>query len=97
MSKEKAPLEGVIKNLIETFEKREESETSIIKAWGKAVGEKATKHTKPEALTSGKLTVTVANSAWLYKLSCEKKEIIRKINKELNKKQVIKEIHLRIG
>ena len=97
MNKEKPPLEGVIKNLIETFEKREEGETNIIKAWRKAAGEKSAKHTKPESLTSGKLIVTVASSSWLYKLNCEKKEIIKKINKELNKKQTIKEIQLRIG
>jgi predicted nucleic acid-binding Zn ribbon protein len=97
MTKKEEPLQDVIQNLIEKLGKREKGETTIIKAWREAIGEKKGKHTKPESLNNGKLIVTVANSAWLYKLNSEKRDIIKNINKILGKKEKIKEIQLRIG
>ena len=66
-------------------------ELKILNVWAECVGESIAKFSTPVGLKKSKLFVSVENAAWRYELSVRKKELIEKLNKELNKK-AIKEI-----
>ena len=96
MKKEK-PLKDVLKKIITNLEKREEEELDIINTWERVAGEKAAKHTKATFLKTKKLIVVVSSSPWLYKLTLEKRELIKKFNQEIGENKKIKEIQFKIG
>jgi len=96
-NKKSIPLKDILKDVISNIEKREEKETRLLKAWESAVGKEAFKHTRPAFLKSGRLVVNVSDSPWLYKLTLEKKELIKKINTKLKDKKKIRELQFRIG
>ncbi len=90
-------LKDIVKKIISGLEEREAEETDIVKIWERAVGKKASKHTKPVFLKSKRLIVTVSTSSWLYKLTLEKNKLIESINNDLKGKKKIKELQFRIG
>jgi len=91
------PLEGVLKNIINGITKKGGlTEEDVRAAWEDAVGEAAAKHSKVRSLKGGRLVVNIDGSSWLYELTVQKKEIIKKIG-EILKGNKIKDITLRIG
>ena len=92
-----APLKDVIKKIISDIEKREKEELDLLKIWENAAGKKAAKHTKPTFLKSKRLIINVSSSSWLYKLTLEKQNLMKEINKNLKGPKKIKELQFRIG
>ena len=70
---EKSPLKDVIKKIISDLETKDREESDIAGLWEKTAGKRAAKHTKPAFLKAKRLVVNTENSAWLYKLTLEKK------------------------
>jgi predicted nucleic acid-binding Zn ribbon protein len=69
----------------------------ILEVWPKVVGPAIAKHAQPTQLHRGVLTISVANSVWLYELSRNHKEtILEKLTQRLNPSP-IKEIQFRAG
>ena len=66
-----------------------EQETLVL--WNKTVGSKISKNTKPISIKKGVLEVKVSTATWKQELQFQKIEIIKKLNKKLNK-NIIKEI-----
>lgn len=71
-------------------------EEEIEKAWRKAAGGAAAKHSTPVSFKKASLVVNVASSSWLYELTVRKKEILKILEAELRGKK-IKELRFRIG
>lgn len=92
-----APLKDVVKKIISGLEKKEKEESDILRAWEKAAGRGASKHTKPAFLKAKRLIVNVSDSSWLYKLTLEKDRLIEKFNANAKGRKKIKELQFRIG
>ena len=90
-------LKDVVKKVISGLEKRQEEEHDIIKAWQKAAGRKAAAHTKLVLFKGKRLVVNVSDSSWLYKLTLEKKGIIKKFNESVKSRKKAGELQFRIG
>jgi len=90
-------LKDVVKQVISGLEKRQEEESAVIKAWQNAVGKKAAAHTKPVLFKGKKLVINVSDSSWLYKLTLEKKRIIKIFNENAKTRKKAEELQFRIG
>ncbi|MBU0570584.1 MAG: DUF721 domain-containing protein [Candidatus Omnitrophica bacterium] len=66
-------------------------------AWMSAAGEEALGRTQPVSFKKGTLMVIVENSTWLYKLTMEKRGIIKLFNENYSGRQKLEEIRFRIG
>ena len=62
-----------------------------------ATSEEIREHARPASFKNGILLVIVANSAWLYKLSLEKKTTLEKFNEEYAGKRKAEDIRFRVG
>jgi len=59
--------------------------------WNDVVGDAVGRNTKPESVEHGVIKVKVSNPTWRQELQFKKKEIIEKLNKELDQ-NIIKDI-----
>lgn len=92
------PLKNVIKKVISDLERTETKEANILETWSKAVGKKAAERTRPVFLRKKKLVVNVSDSAWLYKLTLEKKTLIDTFNARIKSPaRKIQELQFRVG
>lgn len=97
MAKEKKPLEGVLKDIIGSLGgKGKFTQEDLQAAWEAVVGAKAAKHSRPRSLKGSRVIINVDDSSWLYELSIQKKEILKKLASELKSKRM-KDITFRIG
>ena len=71
-------------------------EEEIERAWRRAAGEAAARHSRPVSFKKASLVVNVASSSWLYELTVRKREIVKTLESELKGKK-IKELRFRIG
>lgn len=71
-------------------------ESAVWKVWKSAVGPQIAAKTRPTAIRSGVLTVTVANATWLQELNFLKTELITRINEALGE-ELVREIFLKAG
>jgi len=69
-------------------------EQNVLKIWNKTVGLKISKNTTPVSIKNGILILKVSTPAWRQELQFQKIEIIKKLNKKLNK-ETIKEIRFK--
>ena len=93
----KNPLEGVLKDIIGALGgKGKFTEEDLAGAWEVVVGEKAAAHSRPRALRGSRLVINVDDSSWLYELTVQKKDTLKKLAAELKSKK-IKDITFRIG
>lgn len=93
----KNPLEGVLKNIILSLcGKGKFTEEDLAAAWEAVVGEKAASHSRPRGFRGSRLVINVDDSSWLYELTIQKKEILKKLSSEL-KSGRLKDITFRIG
>jgi predicted nucleic acid-binding Zn ribbon protein len=96
-NEKKNPLEDLVKSIIGNFGRKEKlTEEEIRSAWGRVVGEKAAKHSRPRSFQDGRLIVHIDDSSWLYELSTQKKYILNNLSTELKGKK-LKDITFRIG
>ena len=66
----------------------------ILELWPKVVGEKIANNTEANDIKNGTLFVEVSNSTWRQELQFQKKDIIKKLNKEI-KEKIVREIKFR--
>ena len=59
-----------------------------LERWSEIVGEKISKNSKATKMSNGVLYIETKNSTWRQELQLQKKEIIKQINKKLNKKTI---------
>ena len=63
----------------------------VLELWPKVVGEKIANKTEANHINNGILFVEVSNSTWRQELQFQKKDIIKKLNKEV-KEKIVREI-----
>jgi len=85
-------LGSALENFLKTsgLEKGVTQQQAII-IWNDIVGDAVGKNTEPESVEHGIITVKVSNPTWRQELQFKKKEIIGKLNKELEQ-NIIKDI-----
>ena len=66
----------------------------VLEAWPRVVGENIARISTAESIRDGKLFVSVVHSVWRNELIFLKKEIIEKLNKEMNQ-EIVKDIIFR--
>jgi len=94
-----SPVKDILKRLFEKIEGGNEDGVApgdIMKAWPEVAGKQAAQHSRPTGLKSKTLRVVVDSSSWLYELSTEKKEILKRFTKEFGEGK-IEDIRFRIG
>lgn len=64
--------------------------------WKRLVGEKATRHSWPRRLVSGRLIVEVEDSGWMYTLNLKRTQLLQGLIELLGAHQV-KNLSFRIG
>ncbi len=89
-------LGSLLENVVSGLGKKRLTQEKIRGAWKGALGKRAASHTLPVALRKGSLIVNVDSSAWLYELTMERREILKKLDSEI-KGNKIKGIRFRIG
>jgi len=96
-TKSNKPLDGVLKDILSRISKKGgATEEDVKAAWDDAVGQSAAKHCKIRSLKGGRLIVNIDGSSWLYEITVQKKDILKKLGQSL-KSRKIKDITLRIG
>ena len=92
------PIKDVVKNIITTWGKEATSfnEDQIARIWEGVAGSRLAKHSKPVSFKAARLVVNVDSSAWLYELTMQRPEILKKLKKKFIKKP-LKELQFRIG
>ncbi len=97
MGADKNPLEGALKNIISSLGgKGAFTQEDMAAAWESAVGKRAAKHSKVRSIQVSRLIVSVDGSGWLYELTVQKKDILKKLSSEI-KGRKLKDITFRIG
>ena len=91
------PIKSIVREVLESLkDKKLNKHDALQKAWQKAIGQKAEKHTRISSLRGGRLVIEVDESGWMYQLTLKKQEILKKLQKYL-KETEIQELHFRIG
>ena len=67
------------------------SQQKALETWEEVVGKAISKNTETLSVEHGLLTIKTTNSTWRQELQLQKKHIIQKINKKLEK-NIIKDI-----
>ena len=89
---------GVIAGLLQKWQKGTyKKANAVMLAFSSAVEEEAKKHARPVSLKNGTLMIIVENSPWLYKLTLEKKKILKTFNEKYTGRKKAKEIRFRVG
>ena len=90
-------IKDVVGALINKLAQKDVSDkTDILARWPKIVGKRAALHSRPVSLRRAQLTVAVDSSGWLYELSSEKRNIMKKLG-GASIGAPIKNIRFRIG
>jgi predicted nucleic acid-binding Zn ribbon protein len=98
MKKEPKRLGNVADSLIRKWKSRKAERGQAIKtAWAEATSEEEKKHAQVVNYRNGILTVIVENSPWLYKLTLEKRELLKKFNSRYTGRKKAQDIRFRIG
>lgn len=71
-------------------------ETAVFGAWPKAVGADITRHAMPVSFRNGILFVETRHPMWTTELTNKRHIIQRKLNQALGK-DLVREIHFRLG
>jgi hypothetical protein len=88
---------SILEQLFRNPEWKDKLQASLpLLRWQEIVGDKIARQSQPESLRDGVLQVRVANSAWLHHLRFLKRDLRRKLNKELPSLE-IKELRFRQG
>ena len=83
---------GALKKLIKTAGlEKGIAQQKALEIWSETVGETVSKNTEPISIEHGILNIKTTTPVWRQELQFQKKQIIEKLNKKLNKK-IIKDI-----
>ena len=83
---------GALKKLIKTAGlEKGIAQQKALEIWSETVGETVSKNTEPMSIEHGILSTKTTTPVWRQELKFQKKQIIEKLNKTLNKK-LIKDI-----
>ena len=89
---------GIVDDLLRRWEDGSVKKgNAVLDAWGEATKEEAKGHARPVSLKNGVLMVIVENSSWLYELTLEKKEIMKRFNEKYTGRKKARDIRYRIG
>jgi hypothetical protein len=99
MKKEEARhLEGIVNDLLHKWQTRKIKKASAVKeAWEKAADTNSGGRAELISYKNGVLTVVVENSSLLYKLTLEKREILKKFNEQYKGRKKAQNIRFRVG
>ena len=61
---------------------------NAIEVWSDAVGRVISEKTEPILVENGVISIKVKNSSWRQELQLQKDYIIKKVNRQLNKKTI---------
>jgi len=96
--KETRHVKGIVDGLIRKWESGPlKKGNAVMSAWSEAVGSDRRRHARPVSLKKGTLVVIVENSAWLYRLTMEKRTILERFNKSYRGRARAEDIRFRIG
>ena len=83
---------GALKKLIKTAGlEKGIAQQKALEIWPETVGKTVSKNTEPISIEQGILSIKTATPVWRQELQFQKKQIIEKLNKKLNK-TLIKDI-----
>ena len=90
-------LGGLLKKALKNLRAKSRlTQEEMARVWQDAVGKKAASHTRTVSIRRAGLSVNVDDSGWLYELTIQKKEILKKLEGKLAGKK-LKDIRFRIG
>ncbi len=91
-------VKSIIENLLGQWEKRAVKRADAAgEAWKTATTEETREHARPVSFKNGILMVVVENSAWLYKLTLEKRTMLEKFNETYAGRKKARDIRFRVG
>ncbi|HNX90382.1 MAG TPA: DUF721 domain-containing protein [Candidatus Omnitrophota bacterium] len=91
-------VDSILADLLKKLEQNGvQKRDAVMDAWCKAAGEEAANYAQPVSFKKGQMIVIVANSAWLYKLTMEKRKIIKSFCENYIGRQKLEEIRFRVG
>jgi predicted nucleic acid-binding Zn ribbon protein len=91
-------IEDVVQGVLGRIEQKGvKKRNRVVEAWEKTVGENTINHAHPVSFKKGTMMIITENSVWSYKLTMEKRSIIKKFNEEYSGRQKLVEIRFRIG
>ena len=80
---------GALKKLIKTAGlEKGIAQQKALEIWPGTVGETVSKNTEPISIEHGILKIKTTTPVWRQELQFQKKQIIEKLNKKLNKKLI---------
>lgn len=91
-----------IKDVVGSFLKKLEGGAAkkgnaVVEAWQSVAGDSAKDHSQPVSFRRGKLVIVVENSVWLYKMTLEKRILLKKFNEKYEGRKKAEEIRFRVG
>ena len=91
-------IDSVVSGLLHKLESQKIKKASAVReAWKEAVSKKALGHTQPVSFKNNVIMVIVENSSWLYELTMEKKEILKRFNEKYSGRKKAQDIRFRVG
>jgi len=93
---------GGIKDVVGSFLKKLEGGaakkgSAVVAAWQSVAGDEAKDHSQPVSFKKGKLIIVVENSVWLYKMTLEKRTLLKKFNEQYEGRKKAEDIRFRVG
>jgi predicted nucleic acid-binding Zn ribbon protein len=89
---------NVVGDLIDKLETVGLKRTSAVEqAWSRSAGDDAKSHSRPVNFKKGVLTVIVENAPWMYRMTLDKNQTIKKFNQAYSGRAKLKDIRFRIG
>ena len=96
--REPRSLEDIVGSLISRLDREKKQKGDrVSSAWVQAVSKKTQQHSRPVSFKRGILMVIVENSTWLYELTMEKRQIIKRFNEAYKGRQKLTDIRYRVG
>jgi hypothetical protein len=87
-----------VDDLLHKWQTRKVKKANAVKeAWEEATDENAKGHLQLVSYKNGVLMVVVENSSLLYKLTLEKREILKKFNEKYKGRKKAQNIRFRVG
>ena len=91
------PIGDIVKSVFSQLENAQVlCKEDVEKEWKNIAGDGAARHSKPETLRKGVLTVRVDSSVWMQELTMKKRNLLKGLKRAFGKDKIA-EIHFKIG
>ncbi|MDD3088562.1 MAG: DUF721 domain-containing protein [Candidatus Omnitrophica bacterium] len=97
MKKEARHVRGILGGILSRLEKGASKTNAISEAWCAAADEETRDHARPVSMKNGVLVVLVRDSVWLYKMTLNKKRMLKEFNDHYKGRKKALEIRFRVG